>query len=134
MEPTITTHELAEDGYLECAGWLPSWDERDTPEDRERGCDTDARHGPFGESAHESARDAIAAMLAMARPEDIETYVEAYGWGEFGHDVWLTRNGHGAGFWDRDMGDMGERLSEVARSLGEATSWVDEGGTVEIDD
>ncbi|HBO9768500.1 hypothetical protein FBPa45_0125 [Pseudomonas phage vB_PaeS_FBPa45] len=32
-------------------------------------------------------------------------------WEGLGHDLWLTRNGHGAGFWDRGMGRVGERLS-----------------------
>lgn len=36
----------------------------------------------------------------------------------FGHDLWLTRNGHGAGFWDRGLGELGDRLSEAARLLG----------------
>ena len=25
-----------------------------------------------------------------------------------GHDFWLTRNGHGAGFWDRGLADTGQ--------------------------
>ena len=28
-----------------------------------------------------------------------------------GHDFWLTRQGHGAGFWSRGNGEAGERLS-----------------------
>lgn len=32
-----------------------------------------------------------------------------------GHDYWLTRNGHGAGFWDRGYGELGERLSKACR-------------------
>ena len=32
-----------------------------------------------------------------------------------GHDFWLTRNGHGTGFWDRGLGDLGDRLSAAAR-------------------
>jgi hypothetical protein len=38
-----------------------------------------------------------------------------------GHDLWLTRNGHGVGFWDRDAlkeGDLGDRRSDVARAMG----------------
>lgn len=34
-----------------------------------------------------------------------------------GHDLWLTSQGHGVGFWDRDPlkdGDLGDRLSTVA--------------------
>jgi hypothetical protein len=30
-----------------------------------------------------------------------------------GHDFWLTRNGHGAGFWDRGLGDQGVQLSKA---------------------
>lgn len=40
-----------------------------------------------------------------------------------GHDLWLTRNGHGAGFWDRkalEADELGDKLSEIARSMGSA--------------
>jgi len=30
-----------------------------------------------------------------------------------GHDFWLTRNGHGAGFWDGDWPEVGEYLTQV---------------------
>lgn len=36
-----------------------------------------------------------------------------------GHDFWLTRNRHGAGFWDRGLGDTGEQLTKLAQSYGE---------------
>jgi len=35
-----------------------------------------------------------------------------------GVDFWLTRNGHGAGFWDRGYGDAGKRLSKAAKVYG----------------
>jgi hypothetical protein len=31
-----------------------------------------------------------------------------------GHDFWLTSAGHGAGFWDRGLGDVGQRLSKAS--------------------
>lgn len=37
----------------------------------------------------------------------------------FGHDLWLTRGHHGAGFWDRGLGELGERLTKAAHRLGE---------------
>ena len=40
-------------------------------------------------------------------------------WEHAGHDFWLTRNGHGTGYWDRDMGSVGARLTEAAKSFGE---------------
>jgi hypothetical protein len=32
-----------------------------------------------------------------------------------GHDYWLTRNGHGAGFWDRGLDTIGEQLTEACK-------------------
>lgn len=32
-------------------------------------------------------------------------------WEYVGHDFWLTRNGHGVGFWDRDCGPYGDALT-----------------------
>lgn len=37
-----------------------------------------------------------------------------------GHDFWLTRNGHGTGFWDRGYGKVGDRLSAACEPYGEA--------------
>ncbi len=37
-----------------------------------------------------------------------------------GHDFWLTRNGHGSGFWDRDHSEaLGQALSKLSREFGE---------------
>lgn len=38
---------------------------------------------------------------------------------QIGHDFWLTRNGHGAGFWDGDYPINGDKLTEIAKSFGE---------------
>jgi hypothetical protein len=35
-----------------------------------------------------------------------------------GHDFCLTRNCHGAGFWDRGLGARGDRLSAASRPYG----------------
>ncbi len=35
-----------------------------------------------------------------------------------GHDFWLTRNGHGAGFWDRGLGEQGDRLTKASKVYG----------------
>lgn len=39
-------------------------------------------------------------------------------WGRAGHDFWLTREGHGAGFWDGGWPNHGDELSEAAKSYG----------------
>lgn len=46
-----------------------------------------------------------------------------------GHDFLLTRNGHGAGFWDRGAGVAGDELSHAARAEGPVSLYVgDDGG------
>lgn len=37
-----------------------------------------------------------------------------------GHYFYLTRNGHGAGFWDLGLGKAGERLTRAAHAYGSA--------------
>ncbi|MFC8797281.1 hypothetical protein ACFT2C_06085 [Promicromonospora sp. NPDC057138] len=41
--------------------------------------------------------------------------VAGYDGAQIGHDLWLTRNGHGTGFWDRGLGDAGDHLSDAVR-------------------
>ena len=45
-----------------------------------------------------------------------------------GHDWWLTRNRHGAGFWDGDYPDHGDELTDHAHKSGEASLHVGDGG------
>lgn len=45
--------------------------------------------------------------------------------GQAGHDFALSRNGHGAGFFDRGLGDKGTRLQDAARVYGESSAWFD---------
>jgi hypothetical protein len=35
---------------------------------------------------------------------------------QIGHDLWLTRGGHGAGFWDRDLPN-GKEISDICNSM-----------------
>ncbi len=41
-------------------------------------------------------------------------------WRQAGIDLWLTRNGHGAGFWDRPelYGDDAKTFSALAKAMG----------------
>lgn len=43
--------------------------------------------------------------------------VRAYDPAQLGHDLWLTRNGHGAGFWDRDF-EHKDIFTALARAQG----------------
>ena len=44
-----------------------------------------------------------------------------------GHDFWLDRNGHGAGFGDRRLGDVGEELADYSRAMSSVDLFVMDG-------
>lgn len=45
-----------------------------------------------------------------------------------GHDFWFTRNGHGAGYWDRDeLGTLGDVLSALCKAYSEVDLYVSDG-------
>lgn len=67
----------------------------------------------------------IAAIHTVGTPTSAE-------WGSVGHDFWLTRNGHGAGFWDRDAGAIGERLSSSSEKFGSSDLYVGEDGKIYV--
>jgi len=48
-----------------------------------------------------------------------------------GHDFWLTRNGHGAGFWDGDWPeDVGAELTEASEAFGEVDLYIGDDGQI----
>lgn len=49
-----------------------------------------------------------------------------------GHDFWLTRCGHGAGFWDRGLGKVGEELTKAAQEWGNVDLFLNDDQEVEI--
>lgn len=49
---------------------------------------------------------------------------------QLGRDLWLTRNGHGAGFWDRGYGKAGDDLSIAAKVYGGVDLFACEDGKI----
>ncbi len=49
---------------------------------------------------------------------------------QVGHDFWLTRNGHGVGFRDRGLGELGDRLTDACESYGEFWLYMGDDGLV----
>ena len=48
---------------------------------------------------------------------------------DIAHDFWLTRQGHGAGFWDGDYPDeIGDKLTEIANDFRELYIYVGDDG------
>ena len=49
-----------------------------------------------------------------------------------GHDYWLTRNHHGCGWWDRDLGEVGEALTAAAHAAGGCDIYVGDDGKLYV--
>ena len=108
-------------GYVECALWSSCG-----PEEEPHACES--LDDLFG--ADDIAPECLASMredcadFIASNAADLALYAEKRGneqWGASelaGHDFWLTRNGHGAGFWDRGLGALGDRLSTAAKVYG----------------
>lgn len=53
---------------------------------------------------------------------------------QFAYDFWLTRNGHGCGFWDRapsddlEYAEIGENLTLIARSFRDIDPYLGDDG------
>ena len=48
-----------------------------------------------------------------------------------GHDFWLTRNGHGAGFWDRGYpAELSKVLTQGSKSFGSCDWYIGDDGNV----
>lgn len=47
-----------------------------------------------------------------------------------GHNFWLTRNGHGAGFWDGDYPEYGDELTRRAKAFQEYDLYVGDDGKI----
>jgi len=55
--------------------------------------------------------------------------LELHDEGQIGHDLWLTRNGHGAGFWESEWEEIGDQVTSLVRNhFSELDIWIDEDG------
>ena len=81
----------------------------------------------LADEAQASMIEDVQGFLDIVEDEDIDW---RSGWSadQLGHDFWLTRNGHGAGFWDRYSGD-GQQLTEIGDQL---TKWAKSFGTSDV--
>ena len=116
--------------YVETALWS-SHDNAD----ESGGEPMDANYGPddLAPAAHGEMAATVRAFIDGNRA-DCELWTRELGTGQVGHDLWLTQNGHGAGFWDRfstgPAHEAGERLTEAARPYGSVGLYVGDDGKV----
>lgn len=108
--------------YLECALWAGlDWSdvEADNPEPLDASYTVD---DVSAEALAEIREDCSAFVEANAE------YIDGLDPSQVGHDFYLTRNRHGAGFWDRGLGDIGERLTTAAHAYGTSELYAGDDG------
>ena len=80
----------------------------------------------FHPSMFEVARTDCSNFMNLLDDEEIE--YDDLGWGTFAVNFWLTRNRHGAGFWDLGLGERGDLLTKWAHSMGELDVYLGDDG------
>ena len=107
-------------GYLECALWTAE--------------DNDATIFDFDPDTLAEAQS-LCDQFQAENAEALERYYEKTDRTDpsAGHDLWLTRNGHGVGFWDRIAGDEFPELCDAAKALGECYVFLDDDGVPGIE-
>ena len=114
-----STHALFLDAYIAVALWS-STNDSGTPFD-----ETYTTGDLSGELLDQMIED-CAAFIAKADLSD-ERFTQA------GHDFWLTRNGHGSGFWDRPEvygEEKARELTALAESFGHVDLYVGDDGRI----
>ena len=106
-------------GYLDAALWS-STDDNDTPLD-EMGVDA---------LAPETRAKMLADVTAFVKANELALNDSGLQDAQIGHDFWLTRNGHGAGFWDRDLGAIGDQLTTACKVFPEVCLYVGDDGKI----
>ena len=115
-------------GYIEAALWSSYDNDGDALEKRFSIGDIDENSIEQMEKDCEKFQKENAAMLRKASPFYNPTDGSSKAACQ-GHDFWLSRNGHGAGYFDRDDADVFDALQDAARACGEYHLF-DDGGIV----
>lgn len=114
-----TTLTLFLDAYIKAALWS-STDENDEPLDDSYGIPDIS-----GELMDKMIDDCLKFLDAANLDQSL--YAQA------GHDFWLNRNGHGAGFWDRPEiygEERAKELSTLAETFGVVDLYVGDDGRI----
>ena len=75
----------------------------------------------------------IKKFISLAGKEAVEEAIEDQGLFRLGMDIWLTRNGHGSGFFDHSYDDDNEKkLMDAARSLKEKYLYIGDDNKIHL--
>lgn len=120
----MSHEDRALDAYIICALWSSIGEDGSTP------LDNIADPDDVDDRARDDMREDVRAFIQLCMAEGLELAIRDAE--QTGHDFWLTRNHHGAGFWDRGLGDVGDKLTKLAQSFGSSDLYVGDDGRVYV--
>lgn len=92
--------------YLVCALWS-------SLDDNDENFDSNYSATDFTENFINKSVADINHFLKLVDDANLSESLKQWDDEQIGHDLWLTSNGHGAGFWDRNFKDDDKILSLV---------------------
>jgi hypothetical protein len=120
--------EAFADGYVEGIAWACVAFEDDS---RDGGLEDVELPSDVEETLRQDARDFLSDEHTERLVRAAVRRLPGYSFESAGIDYALTRNGHGAGYWDRGLGMLGEALTQLARPYGSRMLGVALDGTIQ---
>jgi len=119
------------DSYLETALWSSVHFE---DEDDNSGTPMDdlVDISDFSDEALKESREDIEGFISLAEEKLGKEAVDEMDSVSLGHNFWLTRNGHGAGFWDSSdyTEEVGKVLTDISHTFGGVDPYIGDDGKV----
>lgn len=113
MARDVDTDKVIEQ-YLSTALWSSTDDDGDALDDRDY---------PWVRKAMKEAKGDCESFIAYARETISPDCFDDISDSDIGHNFWLNRNHHGAGFWDRGF-TYGDALSKASHTFGSADVYI----------
>jgi hypothetical protein len=120
--------EAFADGYVEGIAWACVAFEDD---ELDGGLEDVELPSDVEETLRQDARDFLSDEHVVRLVRAAVRRRPAYSFESAGIDYALTRNGHGAGYWDRGLGIVGEALTQMARPYGSRYLMVSLDGSIQ---
>lgn len=96
----------------------------------------DLQDATFADMAPATLADIVADCTAFQQENatalDAACATDRYNSEQAGIDFWLTRNRHGAGYWDRGLAEAGKTLTDAAHAAGSCDLYLGDDGKLHL--
>lgn len=123
-------------GYIQAAQFTGSDEENDTFDDIAPSDEAQAEAQAIATAFYDQHTADLGAYADLRQHDTGTDYaprkrqLESYAFA--GHDLCLTSQGHGVGFWDRGHGRLGKRLTKAAKAFQGVDVYVSDAGYLEL--